>query len=232
MGYYGKIEDKLIAQDLRKRGFSYKEILGRVKVSKDSISRWCRDIKLTKGQKERLMNNKKIGQKKGSIIAANNKRLQRITNTRNIYIIAKKQIGRLSKRDRFIAGLSLYAGEGNKTDGQVGFSNSDPNLIKFMMEWFREFCKAIPLEKYRGALWIHEELDDILAEQFWSDITDIPMNQFHKTYIAKNKINSKKIRKNIHKFGVFAIRSSNSKIQRKIMGWIFALFNGKIPKAH
>lgn len=231
MGYYGKIEDKLIAQDLRKRGCSYKEILDRVKVSKDTISRWCRDIKLTKNQEERLINNKKIGQKKGSIIAAKKKRLQRIQNIKNIYISAKKQIGILDKRDRFIAGLSLYAGEGNKTDGQVGFANSDPNLIKFMMGWFKEFC-VIPMDKYRGALWIHEGLDDFRAKKYWAKITGIPIQQFYKTYIAKNKVNSNKIRKNIHQYGVFAIRFSNCIIQRKIIGWISAMFNGKIPKAH
>lgn len=59
-------------------------------------------------------------------------------------------------------------------------------------------------------------------------MTGIPKNQFHKTYISKNKIDSKKVRKNIHKYGVFSIRISDSYKQRKILGWISALLSDKI----
>lgn len=133
----------------------------------------------------------------------------------------------MNSRDKFIAGIALYAGEGNKTAGGVGFSNADPKLIKFMMEWFLEFTK-IPMGKFRGAIWLHEGLNEAEAKQYWSELTGIPLTQFRKTYVAKIKIDSKKIRKNIHNHGVFAIRFSNSFVHRKIMGWIYALFDGKI----
>lgn len=66
----------------------------------------------------------------------------------------------------------------------------------------------------------------------WSDLTGIPLNQFHKTYIAKIKKNSKKIRKNIHEYGVVSIKFSGSDKHRRIMGWIYALVGGKISKVH
>jgi len=47
MGYFGKLKEKLKAQELRRNGFSYSEILLQVSVSKDTISRWCRDIVLS-----------------------------------------------------------------------------------------------------------------------------------------------------------------------------------------
>lgn len=231
MGYYGKLEDKIRAQKLRRKGLSYGEILKQVHVSKDTISRWCRDIKLTSNQKRRLLNNKIFGQKKGSIIAADNKRKARIKKTKVIFKKAKSELGKLSKRDLFLAGIALYAGEGYKNDGKGGFANSDPILIKFMSKWFQEFC-SLPLSKLRGAIWIHEGLDKKRAKRFWSNLTGIPENQFHKTYVAKNKINSRKIRKNIHKSGVFAIRFSDSDKQRKIMGWISALLSDKISNVH
>lgn len=74
----------------------------------------------------------------------------------------------------------------------------------------------LPMSKFRGAIWIHEGLDEKAAKKFWSNLIGIPKNQFHKTYIAKNKINSRKIRKNIHQFGIFAIRFSNSDKQRRM----------------
>lgn len=130
-----------------------------------------------------------------------------------------------------MTGIALYAGEGYKTDGKGGFANTDPSLIKFMTKWFQEFCN-LPITKLRGAIWIHENLDYIAAKSFWSKLTGIPEEQFHKTYISVNKKDSKKIRKNIHQYGVFAIRFSNSQEQRRIMGWISALLGDKMLRVH
>lgn len=231
MGYAGKLEEKLKAQELRKKGLSYGEIRQQIHVSKDTLSRWCREIELTKEQKKRLLSNKIFGQKKGSLIAADNKRKARLARTKSIFKDAKKELGRMSKRDRFITGIALYAGEGYKTDGKGGFTNSDPILIGFMIRWFQEFCD-IPLSKIRGAIWIHDNLDVVAAKGFWSKLTGIPETQFHKTYIAINKKDSRKIRKNIHQYGVFAIKFSDSATHRRIMGWISALLDGKMPLAH
>lgn len=231
MGYFGKLEDKLKAQELRSKGFSYREILLQINVSKDTISRWCRDIVLTSEQKERLLKNKAFGQRRGSLVAAENKRQIRISRTQEIFEKSKIELGRLNKRDKFIAGIAFYAGEGEKTDGSGGFANSDPKLIKFMMHWFQEFCD-IPLSRFRGAIWIHEGLDKNEAKRYWSKLTGIPQGQFFKTYVAKNKTNSRKIRKNIHKYGVFAIKFSISDKQRRIMGWISALVNDRITFVH
>lgn len=227
MGGFGKIEDKLRAQELRKQGLSYQEILQTINVSKSTISLWCKDIRLTNKQKARLIKNKQFGQKKGSLVAAENKRKARIERTKKIRSIAKKDVGKIINRDKFIAGIALYSAEGTKKDGRVAFSNSDPELIKFMTNWFFEFTK-ISIKKMRGAIWIHEGLNEKNAKNFWSKSTGIPKNQFHKTYVAKIKNDSKKIRKNIHQYGILTIRFSDSAIHRKIMGWIYALFNDKI----
>lgn len=231
MGYYGKLEEKLQAQLLRKKGLSYRQILLQIPVSKDTISRWCRDIILTRGQKKRLLENKQYGQRIGSQIAAENKRQRRLLRTQEIFEKSKNELGELTKRDRFLAGIAFYSGEGNKTDGKGGFANSDPKIIKFMMRWFKEFCK-VPLSRFRGAIWIHEELDAEESKRYWSKLTGIPKNQFFKTYIAENKTKSKKIRKKIHQYGVFSINFSDSDKQRQIMGWISALLDGKITPVH
>ena len=225
MGYAGKLDLKLRVQTLRRQGLSYGAILSKVRISKDTISRWCRDIVLTKDQKLRLIGNKIFGQQKGSLIAAENKRKARIAKTRDILRYTKKELGRVTKRDRFLAGIALYAAEGSKGEG--GFSNSDPSIIRFMMQWFRRFFE-LPLSKFRGAVWLHEGLDEKGAKQFRSKVTGIPLDQFHKTYIAEDKKDSRKIRKNIHKFGVFAIRFTDAEKHRHIMGWISAMFRGRI----
>lgn len=231
VGYFGKLEEKLKAQELRRQGLSYGEILQQIDVSKDTLSRWCRDIELSESQKARLLQNKQLGQRKGSLVAADNKRRARIERTKTAFDEARRELGLLSKRDRFIAGICLYAGEGDKADRAGGFANSDPNLINFMMGWFKEFCK-VDNTRFRGAIWLHEGLDESKAKDFWVNLTSIPKSQFHKTYIAKNKTNSRKIRKNIHEYGVFAIKFSDSSKQRKILGWISAMFGDRISTAH
>jgi len=227
VGYFGRIEDKFKAQELRRQGLSYREILQTISVSKDTISKWCRDIELTQKQKLRLLENKQFGQRKGSLVAADNKRRARIARTEKIKEKARKTLGKLGNRDKFVTGIALYAAEGNKGDGKAGFSNADPKLIKFMMDWFLTFAK-VPMDKMRGAIWLHEGLSEKNAKKFWSDLVSLPSNQFHKTYISKVKSDSKKVRKNIHQYGVIQIRFSDSAIHRKIMGWIYALFDDRI----
>lgn len=227
MGYFGKIEQKILAQTLRKKGLSYREILLQVSVSKDTLSRWCKDIQLSQEQKQRLLQNKQFGQKKGSLVAAENKRNKRLNTITEINRDAKKEIGDVTNRDKFMLGIALYSGEGYKMDGKIGFTNADPKVIVFMMDWFLIYGK-IPLQKIHGAIWLHEDLNEQKAKDFWSNLTGIPQSQFHKTYIARNRLDSKKIRKNIHEYGIFSIRIADTQLHRKIMGWIYAVLDDKI----
>lgn len=136
--------------------------------------------------------------------------------------LGKKEVGRLSKRDRFIAGISLYAGDGLKGDKQMGFANSDPRLISFVIGWLREFG-GVPENKLRGAIWIHDNLNAEKAKAYWSKVTGISKERFYKTYVALNKTRSKKVRKQLHEYGVFAIRISDASLQRKVLGWMAGL---------
>ena len=219
MGYVGKLKEKRLALKLRKNGLSYKEIQKKVSVSKDTLSRWCRDVILTPGQMERLLQKKLEGVERGRIIGAKRQQQARIRRTKRLLEEGKRDVGKLSKRERFISGISLYLGDGLKGDKGVGFSNSNPKIISFMIRWLREFCE-IPEEKFRGQIWIHSNRDEPEAKKYWSKITKIPISQFRKSYIAENKVKSRKIRKNLHIYGVFAINVSNAAIQRKILGWM------------
>lgn len=225
MGYTGDLSKKLQAQKLRKNGLSYSEIQKVVDVPKSTLSGWCRDVALTEEQALRLFKNKLEGSARGRIIGAKRQQAKRLKQISDMLAEGKKEVGTLSKRDRFIVGIALYAAEGTKKDKAGCFSNSDPLLVKFMASWFREFCR-VPEEKLRGAIWIHEGLDRKRAIEYWSKLINIPIAQFHKTYVAKNKKDSPKIRKNIHQHGVFSIKFSDAKTHRKIMGWIAGIAHG------
>lgn len=219
MGYYGNLEAKLKAQAMRKKGLSYKEIQMVIPVPKSTLSGWCRDVILTEQQARRLFSKKLKGSALGRIIGAKRVQAKRLHQIQEMLEKGKKDIGRLSKRDTFVIGVALYAAEGTKKSKEIAFANSDPLMIIFMMRWFRTFCH-VSEEKFRGAIWLHEGLDEKKAKQFWSDLTNIPAHQFYKTYIAEDKKHSKKIRKQKHPFGVFSIKVSDAKKLRLINGWI------------
>lgn len=219
MGYTGYLDKKTEAQKLRKQGLSYSEIQQKIDIPKSTLSGWCRDVALTEKQALRLFKNKLKGSARGRIIGAKRQQLKRIAQITEMLRKGKNDVGLLSERDAFITGIALYAAEGTKNDKTCCFSNSDPLLIRFMAKWFRKYT-GVSEKKLRGAVWIHDNLNAQKAERFWSKIAKIPLSQFHKTYVVKNKVDSRKVRKNLHNYGVFSIRFSDAKIHRLIMGWI------------
>lgn len=224
MGYYGKLEEKKIVQKLRLKGLSYGEIQKQVKVSKDTISRWCRNIILSPDQLNKLLQNKLNGATKGRLIGAKKQRVAKIERSKKMFENGLLKVGKLSKRDRFIAGIGLYIGDGGKGDQRFAFANSDPKTIVFMRKWLTDFYNISP-NKMAGQIWIHDNLDEKEARKYWSELTKIPNNRIYKSYIAKNKTGSKKIRKQIHKNGVFTILCLSSTVQREILGLMSAILN-------
>lgn len=200
---------------------SIKEIQKRLNVSLSSASIWVRDVKLTEKQLNNLYLNKKTGNLKGSIIAAMNKVKAREEATKRLMEEGKNEMGSLSERDRFIAGVAMYFAEGSKGDKNVSFSNSDPLAIKFMADWLRHYCD-VPEKKFRINLYIHDNLSENGAKKFWSELIKIPLDQFGKSYIVKN--NPSRFRKTKHIYGILRITASNVILHRKIMGWIAGLF--------
>jgi len=215
-----KAKEIQLAKKLRKQGWSMNDIQRELNVSKSSVSRWVRDICLSKQQKKKL--NRK-GFSKEAIEKRRETRLKNERIKRQIIIDkAKSDIQILSKKDLKIIGISLYWGEGSKTQrGMVRISNSDPKIITLSMVFFRKICE-VPEDKFRGRLYIHSHFKIKKAEKFWSDLTKIPLSQFHKTHI-KRSIASKNKRHTIP-LGTFEIYIGNTHLFLKIKGWTEKIF--------
>jgi len=218
-------KDKKLVIALRKKGLSYTDIQKKLSVPKSTLSSWCKDIPLTISQKQQNAIKKLKGAEKGRAITAQRKKERKSKTINQIMKASIKEIGKLNKREFFVAGTALYLGDGLKGDKEVGFSNSNPKVIAFMMKWLRVYCKIIESD-FRGQIWIHDNLDERKAKIFWSKLTEIPLNQFRKSYISINKTSSKKVRKNIHENGVFSVKVSNVNTQRKIVGWMAGIIKG------
>lgn len=219
MGYHGNLERKKIIQKLRQEGHSYREIEKITKTSKSTIGNYCQNIKLSEKQIQRLINNKKNGLTKATVLGSESNRNKRILQESQLLKKGVEEIGKMSQRDKFIAGIALYQGEGSKTNNAVEFTNSDPKTIEFMTYWICNFCD-VHISDLKFNLWIHDNLDENKAIEYWCDLLKIKSSQFGKTYFAKNKFDSPKIRKNIHNFGIIKIRLYSSAKLRLILGWI------------
>jgi len=203
-----EIKEKV--KKLRKQGLSYKDIRQIIPMAKSTISLWCKDIVLTPEQKIALGKRYDV-QYKGA--QANH--LKRKNEIQQIKNQAKQEIIKSSKNPFKVAGLMLYWAEGNKTQ-QVGVCNSDPSLIQFMMNWFREVCH-VPEYKFKAYLNLHSGQDEKKVKKFWSKITKIPISQFGKTYIKPEGVGFKK---NILYNGTIRIIICDKDLLYRILAWI------------
>ena len=211
---------------LRKKGLSYSEILKSIPVAKSTLALWLHSVGLSKKQKQRLTDKKLASALRG---AARKKEI-RIQKTQSIFQEAAKDIKNISKKELFLIGVALYWAEGSKEKeyrpgSGIQFSNSDANMIKLFLKWIFEICK-IPKEKIYFEIYIHEtkKSDVKIVRDYWSRITEFPVEFLNRVYFKKNKINTK--RKNIGDsyFGVLRIKiNASSKLNRKIAGWIQAI---------
>jgi hypothetical protein len=116
-----------------------------------------------------------------------------------------------------LVGIILYLGEGGKTKRMVRLANSDPEIIKIMMRFFREICN-VPETKFSGYIHTFAHVDINKTEKYWSKITGIPRRRFYKTYIKPSSASQQK--RNTLPFGTFDIYVCDTKLFLTIIGWI------------
>ena len=210
-----KYKEKQKAIEYRKEGMSIKEISNILRVSKASVSIWVRNIVLNKAQQEGLDSKNT----EHSVIEKRRQtRIKNETLKRDLIIKeAEDEIQNLDKEDLKVAGIMLYLAEGGKTQrGLVRFSNSNPLVIKLMMNFLLKICE-VPVEKFKGHIHTHSKVQVQNAEKYWSEITGISRKSFFKTYI-KPGISSKGLKNNLP-FGTFDIYVCDTNLFLKIKGW-------------
>ena len=221
-----RVEDKNLAQELRRRGKTYSEIRAIIpNLSKGTLCGWVRNIALTQAQKAKVL--EKMKQGADSARATQRQRgswtnqLRKIEKIKQVVTEAKREIEQLNKDKFFSMGLMLYWAEGDKSLNRqaVKFCNSDPLMIEFMMKWFREVCKVSD-SKFFIELNIHELLDREKMLVFWSKTTKIPQSQF-RVYIKPTQYLTLK---NPSYQGTCSIRIHSVDLFRRIVAWrIFTL---------
>lgn len=214
-----KIKERQAAVELRKKGYSYKEIEEVVPVSRASLSLWLRKINLTKQQKDRLATLSLVGQQAG----AKARRTQRLSKLSRLTEEVKQELPDLLKNNFFTLGLALYWAEGSKQKPwnlaeAVGFANSDPMAVLVVRRWMRIFL-GINEQELTYRLHIHVSANVQKAIDEWSDLLGVENGKIKFTL----KHNSSKFRHN--KFakyrGLISMRVRKSTwLNRKIELWV------------
>ncbi len=204
---------------LRNAGYSYSIINSKIGVSKSTLSNWLNFIPFKPNQ-EVL---KKIG--KAKLKSGLFKHNQKLAEVKEMKEIARKELGKITKRDLWLFGIGLYLGEGTKSYEFVRIVNSDPQVIKIAIKWFREVC-GLKDENFNP--YIHTYPDNNIQKtiQYWSEITGVKKEQFGKTQID-TRTDKVSIKRKSLPYGTLHlhIKSCGNKefgrrLHRRIMGWI------------
>ena len=100
-----------------------------------------------------------------------------------------KNFEKITDKELFVAGLSLYWAEGSKKTKKVQFCNSDPKLMNLLINWLKKFFQ---IDKDRlsarvGINEIHRKRESIV-KKYWSETTGISLSQFRQTSFKKTKV--------------------------------------------
>lgn len=108
----------------------------------------------------------------------------------------------------------LYWGEGGKTDCNMKFTNTDPELVSLFASLLR-IHYPIDETRFRIGLQIHSYHDPKKILDFWSRKLGIPTSQFWKIYLKPRSGKKKEYRRNF--YGICNLHYASSAIQRELI---------------
>lgn len=177
------IETKEKAITLRKQGYSLKEISEHLKIAKSTASSWLSSINLSVSAQRKLQKKQILGQYKTVLLKRKQKNLRIKAAEEKAYEIIKS----LSFSQEYIklCCALMWWCEGNKNSSFLRFTSSDVTLIKNFLSLLR---KGFMLDesKFRILVHLHAYHNDDTQKKFWSQVTKIPLNQFHKSFQKMN----------------------------------------------
>ena len=220
---------KLKARAFRKQGKSIREIVGLTGIPISTVSLWCRDIKLSKAQKMRLISKERSPSYAGRMLAAERAKLGRLMLIKQLKREGVGDIGKITDREFFLSGIGLYWGEGYRSQEMVGFTSKDAQIIKFIMAWFKKFLNIGNKDFILRISLNNNHKNRIKAVTgYWERSTGIPCLQFTKTSLIKTAQN-KIYEKPENYYGTLRITVRKSRnMHRKLMGWIEGLYKSVV----
>lgn len=177
MAYPLSVKERAV--ELRKKGYSIKEVANELHIAKSTSSLWLRHIELNENAKQRLKQRRIYGQYK----ARQTQKLKRQLKIKKCRDIATNELesNKLSNTSLKLLCSFLFWAEGGKETYRVKFVNSDPCMIEVFLKLLR-IAFPVDEKKFRACVHIHEYHNETQIKRFWSLKTKIPLSQFNKSY--------------------------------------------------
>lgn len=178
---------QLKAAQLRRQGYSFREIHEQLGVAKSTASLWLRSVPLSLKAKKRLVRVGVRGRAKGWAAL----KVKRAKADKEILEQSRTSFAAITfnpNTAQLLVAL-LYWAEGAKKSPGIYFTNSDPVMIKTFMELIRQGF-ALNEANWRATLHLHEYHDEQKQKEFWSKVTGIPIGKigvYHKPHTGVNK---------------------------------------------
>lgn len=222
-------KDKIAAAKLRLSGKSYTEIMRALGVPKSTLSGWFSDVVLSDNLRRAIA--ERTSEKSLAGLLRHNKNQTFLAQKRALQNRREGMgaVGAISQRDLFVIGVALYWAEGYKrlkirnrqeiTHHPISLTNSDPHLVKMFLKFVRE-CLHVPEEKIKASIRIFEHHNEKTLLKFWQRETNIPPQNFKKTYYGISRSSQGKRPFNRLPNGVIQIVVADTPLFHKIMGHI------------
>lgn len=192
-----------LARDMRRNGFPLKRIAEQLSVSESTVSRWSKDIE--------------PGLLRSGARSGRARRAKRQAEEFKEIADARVEARSHSTDPFWVAGLVAYWAEGRKTANWVCFTNSDPAMVRLFVVWVERYLGKGP-ELLSAALHLHSGIDEDEPKTFWSRVTDIPRDNFRRSYIKPQSGGQRTER--LYRGTAQVTIQKSSKDMRRIRGWI------------
>ncbi|GHI90592.1 terminase gpP N-terminus-related DNA-binding protein [Streptomyces olivaceus] len=210
------------ARELRLQGWTYDQIQVELGCSKSSISLWVRELPKPERPIRTREQASAIARKGWEAKLRVREEERQQTRQR-----AAAEMGKLTDRELFVAGVALYWAEGSKSKPysrreRVSFVNSDPDVISLFLDWLR--LLRVDPSSVRFAVQIHETADVAEAEAYWATHVGIHTTDLMKTTLKRH--NPRTNRKNISESYRGCLRidvRDGAELYRRIEGWWYGI---------
>jgi hypothetical protein len=207
--------DKEKVFELRRSGNTYREIEKITGVSRSTLCEWfkneewsshirqsntVRNIKISTDHLRKLNYGRQISLDK---------------KYKEVEEKAREEFEMYKGKPLFMAGLMLYAGEGDKmTKGVIRLANIDFDLHKVFIKFVTDFMH-VDMADLRCSILLYPDLSIDDCKNKWSQELGIPLSNFHKPQVIQGRHKTKRLH-----FGVGSTIFSSSFLKKKLLLWV------------
>ena len=207
--------DQKEAFELRKSGKTYQEIEKSLGVSGSTLSNWFKNEKWSQEIKK-INKNIHIKTSTAHLKILNDKRRIMLDEKyKNVEKEAENEFEVYKNDPLFMAGLMVYAGEGDKSSRNLTrVSNSEFYLHLVFIRFSEKFLK-MERKNIKIGLVLYPDHDIEQCVQIWSQKLKISASNFHKSQVIIGRSKTRKLQ-----YGIGNSIISSTSLKKKMLKWL------------